>query len=137
MKSFRGCFFALASMCFIPAASASYENTCLLTGTLLQAPQERIASISPMGANGQPNHQQEYEKSTFEIKVIIEQSEIAGRADSGCQLPQNRPYELSLSLPEAYALVNAQKGDKVKLLHVRKTNKNSEYEKYILKDVIH
>lgn len=137
MKSFKGCFFALASMCFIQAASASYMNTCLLTGTLLQDPEHMIASISPRDANGQPNHQQEYEKSTFMIKVKIEQLEIAGRADSGCQLPQNRPYELSLALPDAFALVNAQKGDKVKLLHVRKTNKNGEYEKYILKDVIH
>lgn len=131
MKNLLRFIFLSFTAFLIQNCFASYENFCLLTGTLLQTPEQMIRSMTRVNANGQFIPNSEYEVSEFKLKVLINQSEKAGRTDSGCQLPNNKPYELSISLPRAYGLVNAKKGDTIKLMHVitdyRGTNPQNYY----------
>lgn len=55
---------------FSQIATASFQNLCLLTGTLLEDPQQGIFSIG--------EGEQEHEKSVFDIKVLITKSEKRG-----------------------------------------------------------
>lgn len=118
---------------FAHAAYASYVNTCLLTGELLEAPAIMIKSINRVDNSGEIMANSEYETSDFELKLWITESKIAGRADSGCQLPNHQPYELLITLANANELTDAKKGDQIKLLHIIKNSSHSPTnEEYIL-----
>ncbi|MCX8600481.1 MULTISPECIES: hypothetical protein [unclassified Gilliamella] len=93
---------------FSQIATASFQNLCLLTGTLLEDPQHGIFSIG--------KGEQEHEISVFDIKVLITKSEKRGRADHGCFLPNDKPYELEVRLEKAFQLQNYKKGDQVELI---------------------
>ena len=115
------------------SASASYVNSCLLTGTLLEDPVIMIKSMNRVDNNGEIMANSAYEVSDFKLKIWITDTKIAGRADSGCQLPDNKPYELLITLANAYDLTEAKKGDQIKLLHIIKNSSHSPTtEKYIL-----
>lgn len=115
------------------SASASYVNSCLLTGTLLEDPVIMIKSMNRVDNNGEIMANSAYEVSDFKLKIWITDTKIAGRADSGCQLPDNKPYELLITLANAYDLTEAKKGDQIKLLHIIKNSSHSPTtEKYTL-----
>lgn len=118
---------------FSLSASASYVNSCLLTGTLLNDPVIMVKSMNRVDNRGEIIANSEYETSDFELKLWITESKIAGRADSGCQLPNHQPYKLFITLANAYELTDAKKGDQIKLLHIIKNSSHSPTtEKYIL-----
>lgn len=120
--------FSFCTCCF-----ASYENRCLLTGKLLEDPIIASSSSDHSKVIGESTPTSPQKIKNFQLKIWVTESEIAGRADSGCQLTNNQPYELSVTLPatliNAYKLTKATKDHSISLLHtiIEDDDHNEQY----------
>lgn len=120
---------------FFTCCFASYENRCLLTGKLLNDPIIAGSSLDHSKVIGQSTPTSQQEIKNIQLKIWVTESEKAGRADSGCHLTNNQPYELLVTLPatltNVYKLTKAAKDHSISLLHTI-IEEDDHYEQYTL-----
>lgn len=101
----KRCVFILL---FLPSlASASYVNSCLLTGVVLESTSTMMMSFtSPEGAR---------EVSKLSVKLQIQKAEKHGRADSGCDGFKGKTLDIQIDQPP---LISLKKGQIIKIQSV-------------------
>lgn len=108
----------MISLLLSQLATASEQNRCVLTGTLLSDPELAIFSVG--------KGEQEREFSFLEINVLITNAEQAGKTDHACRLPNDKPYPLAIKLKPTFKFDSYKKGDQIKLIEDRLDNDQGE-----------